>query len=333
MKNRLLYVTLILSLLFIACSKNDVPDTANNNPIEIYFRVIDFTQNNTRGTKEAGSDAEQKVNNLYLFLFDNAGANPERYYIENATFTGGTWDAAAMKVRLDMTQVNAGDRQVYVIANIDAALKASLDGVTSVAALQSVFKTTAQPWSSLIASPFLMTGNRAHNFAQNYQLDNVQLIRAVAKVEINIELSDKLQTIPADVQVGGNLGNFKYRYVNFDTRTYVVKPASKPDNIVNSTNDTWPIITGWTPWGASLNVTPAPDAGTGYILNSASGVTRLQIITYLNERDNKGAAIEIALPGVDDGELPPPEFGPELYRLPLPDKIQRNHWYKYNIQI
>lgn len=332
MKNKLLYITLISSLLFIACSKNDVPDSANNNPIEIYFRVIDFTQNQTRGTKDSGSEAERKVDNLYLFLFDNAGANPERYYIENATFTGGTWDAAAMKVRLDMTQINAGDRQVYVIANIDAALKASLDGVNTLSALQTVFKTTAQPWSSQIASPFLMTGNKAHNFVMNYQLDNVPLIRAVAKVEMNIELSDKFKTIVAD-QIGGNLQNFKYRYANFDTRTYVVKPASKPDNIVNSTNDTWPIISGWTLWGASLNVTPAPDDGTGYTLNNTGGVDRLRIITYLNERDNKGAAIEIALPGVDDGELPPPEFGPELYRLTLPDKIQRNHWYKYDIQI
>lgn len=333
MRNKLLYATLIFGLLFAACSKENGGPITDNKPIEISLRVVDFTQSETRSTKSAGSLAEQKVDNLYLFLFNNSGTSPERYYIENATFTGGTWDAAAMKVRLDMTQVNAGDRQVYVVANIDAALKASLDGVTTVSALQTVFKTTAQPWSSQIASPFLMTGNKAHDFALNYQLDNVPLIRAVAKVEINIELGEKFQTIPADVQTGGNLGNFKYRYVNFDTRAYVVKPATKPDNVISSTNDIWPTIAGWTPWGASLNATPAPDAGTGYVLNSAGGVTKLQIITYLNERDNKGAAIEIALPGLDDGELPPPEFGPELYRLPLPDKIQRNYWYKYDMEI
>jgi hypothetical protein len=36
---------------------------------------------------------------------------------------------------------------------------------------------------------------------------------------------------------------------------------------------------------------------------------------------------------VDDGPLPPPEFGPELYRLPLPEKIERNNWYRYDIEI
>ncbi|WP_394358364.1 hypothetical protein, partial [Porphyromonas gulae] len=29
----------------------------------------------------------------------------------------------------------------------------------------------------------------------------------------------------------------------------------------------------------------------------------------------------------------PPEFGPELYRLPLPEKVLRNHWYKYEVEI
>ncbi|PVZ04547.1 hypothetical protein C7382_1322, partial [Porphyromonas loveana] len=33
------------------------------------------------------------------------------------------------------------------------------------------------------------------------------------------------------------------------------------------------------------------------------------------------------------GNLPPPEFGPELYRLPLPEKVIRNNWYKYDLTI
>ncbi|KKC51911.1 major fimbrial subunit protein (FimA), partial [Porphyromonas gulae] len=130
----------------------------------------------------------------------------------------------------------------------------------------------------------------------------------------------------------GNLTGHKYRYVNFDKDTYVVKPTTKPDNLISSANGVWPQITDWTVWGASLNASPAPDAGTDYTLDANGKVTALRIITYLNERDSKGAIVEIALPRVDDGTLPPPEFGPELYRLPLPDKILRNNWYKYDIE-
>ncbi|WP_455657152.1 hypothetical protein [Porphyromonas gulae] len=211
----------------------------------------------------------------------------------------------------------------------------------------------------------MMSGNKTHDFTTDYLLDNVQLVRAVAKIELNITLSEKFQILPA--ANGGNLAHYRYRYVNFDKDTYVIKPLpTKPDNPVSSndgawpqiagwmpwgtslnvspapdagdnpvsSNDgAWPQIAGWMPWGTSLNVSPAPDAGSGYTMDSAGKITSLRIITYLNERDTKGAAVEVALPRVDDGELPPPEFGPELYRLPLPEKVLRNHWYKYDITI
>lgn len=326
MRDKLLYATLISGLLFAACIRENIGEpVADNKPIEISFRVVDFTQSEARSTKSSGSQQEQSVDNLYLFLFNNAGTNPERYYIESATFAGGTWDAAGMKVKLDMTQTEAGARQVYAVANIDAAMKTALDGVAAVTAFQTVFRTTAQPWSPNIASAFLMTGNKSHNFAPDHLLDNVPLIRAVAKIELNVKLS-------ALFRVTGN-DNYKHRLVNFDTRTYVEKPASKPDNLASSVGNAWPNLSDWTGWSNSLSGTPAPDAGLGYTTDASGKITALRLITYLNERDNKGAAIEIALPRVDDGELPPPEFGPELYRLPLPDKIQRNHWYKYDVEI
>lgn len=326
MRNKLLYATLISGLLFAACTRENIGEpVGDNKPIEISFRVVDFTRSEARSTKSSGSQQEQSVSNLYLFLFNSAGTNPEKYYIENATFAGGTWDAAGMKVKLNMTQTEAGDRQVYAVANIDGDMKTALDGVTAVTAFQNVFRTTAQPWSPQIASPFLMTGNKSHNFASNYQLNNVPLIRAVAKIELNVKLSEPFR-------VTGN-DNYKHRLVDFDIRTYVVKPASKPDNPASSAGNVWPNLSGWTGWSNSLAGTPAPDAGLGYTTDTSGKITALRLITYLNERDNKGGAIEIALPRMDDGELPPPEFGPELYRLPLPDKIQRNHWYKYDAEI
>lgn len=332
MKKYLLYLSFLASLFFVSCSKTPVEPTTNKS-IEISLRVHEFTK--TRGVvwgeRNEGSNAERVITNLYLFLFDSTGANPTKYYIDGTTFSGGTWSLTDMKVKLDMTQAEAGERRVYVIANVDALLKTALDTVMTESSLQTVKRGTLQPWSTNIASPFLMSGNKTHNFIANYLLDNVALVRAVAKVELNISLSEKFQTMPTIIS--SSLSGFKFRYVDFDKETYVVKPTNKPDNLISSANNVWPQITDWTEWGASLNTSPVPDVGMGYTLDTDGKVIALRLITYLNERDTKGTVVEIALPRVDDGFLPPPEFGPELYRLPLPDKILRNHWYKYDVQI
>ncbi len=150
-----------------------------------------------------------------------------------------------------------------------------------------------------------MSGNATHNFiTQGYQLNSVHLIRAVAKLELNVKLTSGFQIVP--VINSGNLTEYKYRYVDFDTRTYVEKQATTPANPASSSPDAWPNTVNWMTWG-----------GTGYTL----------------ERDQLGTTVEIELPRADSGPLPPPEFGPELYRLLLPAKIERNTWYKYDIEL
>lgn len=345
MRYKLLNITLLLGLLFAACSReNGMEPVLDDHPITLSFSVDDFNRganfkgnevggNSLRATDD-GSTSEQDVNNLYLFLFDNTGANPIKYYIDAATFSGGTWvnSASEKKITLNLTQAEAGERQVHIIANC-ADLKTQLDGVTTVAGLQTVYRNTAQPWSTDINTPILMAGSATHNFiTQGHQLNSVHLIRAIAKIELNVTLTSGFQVVPTITS--GNLAEYRYRYVNFDTRTYVEKPMpSKPNNLVSSSLDAWPATGSWTPWGASLNGSPLPDTGTGYILDAGGKVTGLKLITYLNERDEAGAVVEIELPRVDSGPLPPPEFGPELYRLPLPEKIERNMWYRYDIEI
>lgn len=328
-----LYITLSSILILVACSiENKMGPETIDRPIEISFFVDGFSRGAgaSRATNE-GSETERQIGNLYLFLFDQTGANPVTYFIDNATFVGGTWNAALKKVTLDMTQTQAGQRQVCVVANIDATMRTALDGVTTLSGLQTVYTATAQPWSPHISPPLLMFGSKSHNFLSNHLLDNIPLIRTVAKLELNIALSEKFQTTP--VITAGNLQEFKYRYVDFDKNSYVVKPTTKPDNLVASSTDAWPQIAGWTLWGSLLNVFPIPDVGTGYTVGSNGKVTELRIITYLNERDAAGATVEIALPRADNGMLPPPEFGPELYQLSLSEKILRNHWYKYDIEM
>lgn len=332
-------------MLLAGCSKdNGMDPVLNNRGITLSFSVDDFIRGAGLKGKAAdgkalratgdGSVAEQAVMNLYLFLFDNTGANPVKYYIDGATFSGGTYSADEKKIILDMTQAEAGARQVHIVANC-GDLKTQLDGVTTVAGLQSVFRDTPQPWSADIASPILMSGSKTHDFRDvaggGFQLNSVPLVRAVAKIELNVKLTSGFQVVPTID--GENITEYRYRYVDFDTRTYVVKPVTKPANLASSSTDAWPNTGSWTPWGASLNSPTPPDTGAGYTLDDDGKVTGLRLITYLNERDEAGAVVEIELPRVDSGPLPPPEFGPELYRLPMPEKIERNHWYKYDIEI
>ena len=308
----------ITTILLGACSSNDIPDGEvpnDKNTIEIGISSKNYTIHKTstklamvRAT-DAGTDEEQKVENIYLFLFDNSGANAVKYYINSATFTGGTWSEADKKVTLAMTQAAAGERQVYVVANC-ADIQTALSGVTTVTQLQAVLKETAQPWSDNIKTPILMSGGATHNFVNNRVLSAVHLERAVAKVELKVKLQDAFQSVVTDNS--GKTPEYRYRYVDFDKNTYVINPGSKTDALATS---------DWTDW-TYADVTVVEGKATD-----------LKLTTYLNERFTTGAKIEIQMFYNDGGLLPPPEFGFETYTLPLPDEVVRNTWYKYDIEI
>ncbi len=236
-----------------------------------------------------------------------------KYYIESPNFTGGSWNSTDNKVSLNLTQAEAGTRNVYIVANC-SGLKEKLDQVKLLSDLQNVFQTNEMPWSTILKTPILMSGNKTHNFNENYQLNNVKLIRAVAKVQLNVNLTSVHQGKPSSGE--DNSDQYKYKFINFDKDTYVLKPTSKPDNLTSSS--------AWVSWNDDI---------TSYTLDADGKVTKLTLTTYLNERDNAGTSIELSLPYFDGGFLPPPEFGDETYKLQLPTKIERNHWYKYDIHI
>ena len=128
-----IYLVLLATLLFVACSSDDVLEKGSNNRVELSYSISNFNVNGitTRATDE-GSTAEQQIDNLYLFLFDMTGANPIKYFIDNTfAVANGVWDEANGKINLKLTQGDAGNRQVYVVANVTPALKTTLDGVTT----------------------------------------------------------------------------------------------------------------------------------------------------------------------------------------------------------
>lgn len=304
-----IYLILFSALFFAACSSDDVPEKGNDR-VELSYAIsnFDISGTTTRAT-DVGSPAEQQINNLYLFLFDMNGANPIKYFANSATFTNGEWSATEGKVTLKLTQAEAGNRQVYIVANVSTALKTLLDGVSTLTRLQAVIASTSNtPWSTTLNAPILMSGSATHNFVTNRILSSVTLIRALAKIELNITLPAKHQDADAS--------HYKYNFIDFDKNTYVLKPAAKPADLATS---------GWQPWQESSDVSSYTTLATGE-------VATLKVITYINERDNAGSYIDIQLP-YNAGPLPPPEFGDETFKLPLPSEIKRNHWYKFDITL
>lgn len=310
---RIVYISLLLSLFFVACSNEETTDTAlENNKIELSFSIDNYITKQTKAV-DAGTVEEQRIDDLYLFLFPSTGSQTlKKYYINTSTFTGGSWNSSNSKVSLNLTQAEAGNRQVYIIANC-SSIKSDLDAVVSLTGLQSVLKETSLPWSDNITTPILMSGNKTHDFNSNFQLNNIPLIRAVAKVQLNVKLSAEHQSSP----LFNSIAQYNYKFIDFDKNTYALKQASKSDNLVSSSD--------WVAWQANGTV-------SSYNLENGK-VTELIVTTYINERDNAGSAIEISIPYLGAGPLPPPEFGNETYKLLLPAKIERNHWYIYDMEI
>ena len=350
MRKIVLYTILLSTVLFASCISEDIPDDIQDDKnIEILFSVSDFRvttiRSATRATDPEGTPQERQVNDFYLFLFPGTGnTNPlEKYYIDVTAGTvtpigashNGTYTAIDRKVTLDMTRAEAGNREVYIVANTDAALRTELNGVTTTDELEDVVRNTEYPWSTNIATPLLMSGSATYNFAtQSHQLSSVPLTRAVAKVELNITLKLEHQSEPVIQQgVPGSttpVNQYHYRYLNFDKDTYVLKPANKTsDNLVSSSTSDNP--SEWTVWNNSGTVTT-------YTLDGSGKVTGMTLVTYLNERDLENpakprASVDISVPFNDGGALPPPEFAFETYTVLLDTEVKRNHWYVYDVQI
>lgn len=361
--NYKLYLSLLsalwTSLFFTACSGEEPVPQPADQPVEIAFSMDNYAKvvtsarsvstATTRAT-DTGSDAEREIGNLYLFLFDNTGANPVKYYINDATFSGGTYIASENRIRLNMTQTEAGTRQVYIVANVDATLKSALDGVTTVSgtgatALQTVLRTTPTPWSPTLTTPLLMSGNKTHDFISTDRVlgsggtnTRVHLTRALAKVEVNITLRQEHQSNPVVLEgdFTGDPGTltekhqYHYAFLNFDKNTYVIKPAT----VTKQSELTAPDATvdlhslgesAWIVWNS---------LGT-YVQGSNGTVTELKLVTYINERDEEASkplsSIGINMPY--EGDYPPPQFGPDITQIFLPKTILRNHWYVYDIEL
>lgn len=355
-KIKYIYLLLISAILFGACSKDDMSGgiEVSDDEVAISYSLKKYVQVVTSGNSsksasetrniniEAGD--EEKIDNLYIIMFDatTSGAAPIKYFVDN-TFPAvdGEWNQGANpSVKLKKTQAQVGNRNVYVIANVTPALRSALNAstLTTIADLEAVYAQYSNPWSEGLTPvlvtggnkyPILMSGNESHNFSTNPVLNKVTLVRALAKVELNVKLPAKHQAAQTYLSNGVELPNYQYNFVDFDKNTYVLENTSKPANQKASTGNSANTPATWVPFSAI-----GTDHVSSYEVDNVSGlVTNLKIVTYINETTNANSYIEIQLPYEDGGFLPPPEFGPETFILPRQGKIERNHWYIYDVEL
>ncbi len=294
-------------LLLSSCSINTTD--LQDDGIVIQTAIENYTIPSMHANMDVEED-ENEISNLYVFLFPTtASQSLIKYYVDDATFTGGEWSDATGNISLDLTQAEAGNRNVHLIANC-ANIKTALDTVTVPQGLEDMVFNTPQPWSDDLSTPILMYGYGNHNFISNPVLSTINLERALAKLELIIKIGEKFQAIPT--VTAGKLEEYQYQYINFDKQTYLIEPDSKTNDLASS---------AWLNWAAA-------DATL-----TSGKVSELRLVTYLNESKNAGAGIDLQLPFVWEGMLPPPEFGDENYKLFLPEEIKRNHWYVFDVEI
>lgn len=301
--------------MFACSGDNDFDENkTSHNKVELSFQIKDFDRGTLKSSTGEASSGEEIIENLYVFLFPTTdGQSLRKYDVITSSFEGGVWEDTNNKLLLNITQAEAAKRNVYVIANYSPALKTLLDKVNTIEDLKLISLSNEMPWSATLTSPILMSGNTTHDFRSNYQLNSIALVRILAKVQLNIKLSESHQAAPISAE---SIAQYRYRLINFEKWTYILKPISKKNNLAS--------MSDWTDWS---------DQMTSFTLNSKGKATNLTLTTYLNESDNAETSIELSLPYIDGGFLPPPEFGDETYKLQISTKIERNHWYIYDIEI
>ena len=198
-----------------ACSEDENFDEneTSHKQVELSFQIKNFDRSTLKTSTGEASVDEEIIENLYVFLFPTSSQQSlKKYEITNSAFGGGVWKNTDNKLLLNLTQAEAGKRDIYIIANYSYAIKTALDKVNTLEDLRTILLSNEMPWSTTLASPILMSGNTTHDFRANYQLNSIALIRALAKVQLNIKLSESHQTVPISSESIVHVHTYLSRY-------------------------------------------------------------------------------------------------------------------------
>ena len=156
---------MILAVLSFSCTKTPLTEIRGNVEEGLPTQVtMSFRSAENRIETRAAQDAsyENRVNNLYVFIFNAAGEVHYRKFFssENITFTNGYSEGSVM---IETTSLN--DAQVICIANLTTTgvqssynvTKAEMDAITSLDALQQ-YVMKLQEKTVERSTQFMMTG-------------------------------------------------------------------------------------------------------------------------------------------------------------------------------
>ena len=117
MKLRSLFLAAMTLMGFIACSNNDEPEYGENQTVNTYLRIqlTDGEGMTSRtlpkeGEVEIGTEAETKISNLLVLIYDEAGVLKKTFVTDNMK---NTVDGAQTAI----FPMGVGKYQVYVVAN------------------------------------------------------------------------------------------------------------------------------------------------------------------------------------------------------------------------
>lgn len=307
-----IFTLLLIGLLISSCSKDQVEQhQAKDKNIALRLMVQNYKGTELRSGFH--SDAlESQITNLYIIIFAD---QVYTYDITETTVTGhngGTWNKEDGEILLGLTQDLVGeDCDVYVFANVDdAEIKDELEGVNNPDGLESIFIGNDNPWSNNFSTSLLMSGyKKNHNFITDPVLDKIEMERAVAKLQIEVELTEQYQSTTDD--------DYKYRLRNFDKNSYLIQQEGKTNDLISQT--------------AFADI-----GGIIEFVKEGTVVTGLKLTTYLNERDiaaNDNIALDLILPFWDEGAPPPSFTDDDIYSIVIDKEIKRNHFYTYKVKM
>lgn len=185
-------------LSMFSCSTDDenrnIPSPSTKKA-QIMLQLPD--EDETTRASEAGLPDENRIKNLYLFVFDNLGTKEFEKYIEipytasNPDIDMSLWGSEKVIILLDNTILSSLDksRNIHIVANIPQSKLASINNE---AALKAVISNaiTSEITSPGETTPLVMHGVcPAHVFTSNVRA-TVPLVRNVAKIRLKVNTTN-----------------------------------------------------------------------------------------------------------------------------------------------
>lgn len=307
------YASLLLIGILASCTSDDFGTNVGNTD---YVSLNLSTGNATPASRESEPGVEDLNENLIqtadVFVF-NHSTNARVHYqrLEGLPLTAGNGE---ITLSLSKSEVSTGTYDIYVIANYTGE---SLANVQSADDLKKKSITTAFKFvtDDAIEDSFLMDGKLENASLTGETSPTVNLYRAAAKIEVNIQTGEA----DADGNTYQLLGGLQKRIINYATNTKLLSDGNdvsdkglKITNYITFTGNQARFYTYANSWAFDPESSQVDLHDETYILLNLP----------MKQVNSAGELIE--------------EYTDNYYRVSLnrstgEQQLERNHFYKINV--